>query len=417
MARNRSKRTDVSRLLDLPENIFTKIFSYFEPHYVYFMLRNICRRINTYVDTYVQLEEIFFNPKIHQSSRTYFIFKRLHKVVSIYCKLSAPYPGKSSLRSKINNVKGYSDYEKQLSELGLIVINKVVAGALNRRCTKINADGYSISRLDCILHEYSPDKNIWLELLVNTRCKKNPMGCWENYCAISSCSIGNTKTLLLVRRTNYSTLLENRNRLLMLDVKMEISNMSETTNTCLLSETLLPDHLRQAEDFSMVNIIQNKILLIGSSLLMSEGTLNDEENDIHWLSFNCKNPKAFDNPTCFKLKDYVYIIRHDKRWISMDDNPRIRRFPLQHSLHNKVTCDKYNINTFEYHENVWPVLGIDDTPNSRRIGEPAIKVLTDTKETFAIMIIEKYPETTTVIFTEKEGFEYVSYHLDIPISP
>ena len=40
--------------LDLPEEVFRKIFAYLPDPVLHFLLRNVCRKLREYVDGYVQ---------------------------------------------------------------------------------------------------------------------------------------------------------------------------------------------------------------------------------------------------------------------------------------------------------------------------------------------------------------------------
>ena len=131
MAMERPETKSKVSILDLPESIFTEIiFPYFEFQHVYFKLRSICRRIKEYVDSYVELGGIYFNPNFDKTSRTYFVFKRQQKVVFVYCKWSKPY----------SNHFPFWFSKTNFSAFGLNIDNKVVVGTLCERYVRLNKD-------------------------------------------------------------------------------------------------------------------------------------------------------------------------------------------------------------------------------------------------------------------------------------
>ena len=353
------------------------------------------------------------NPNFYKSSRTYFIFKRHQKVVSVYCKYSKPYSDDFPSWCDPMNRTDFIDF-------GLYFDNKVVVGTLCERYTRLNDDSVSESKFECVLYEYSPKKNIWQELPEKTRYKYDVIGYRKKYVTISSCLIGNSKILSFVRERNYmrSEGLHNTNVLLMLDPNMKMLNMRKAPKNCSVLEVQLPDSLKSLLDFSMVNINQTQVLVIGGiydhgrdrtkfNHLIWKGTMNDEENDIHWVSLDCKMSKALTQPNCFKLKDSIYIVSRNAAIMEYTPCSSKLRNSFRcfiSSSHRDDTCDRYNIGTSKYDENVWQL------HNHYSLSG----VMTDANETFAIMMNETYQDTSILSFTEHRGFEYVKDKLVIP---
>ena len=418
MARIQPNTTKKLVLLDVPENVFTEIFKYFKYRHVYLTLRMVCRRIKKYVDSYIQVGGVFFSPNLYQSSRTYIVLKRNHQLISVYCKLSGPYPMPHSWVNKGYPVRVS---QNEFADFGLIFNNKILIGIV---CTKRIKYSITVTKAGCIQHEYNSRKDTFYQLHEKIVYKnRNERNWWlKGYVTMTSCLVGSSKVLSCFRERYYfgSARAPRPNILLMLDCNIKNYNKSNGSITSLISIIKLPSPLKTLVDFSLVYIRPDKVLLIGGgkshdhiydttedNLYMWLGTINNEDNDIHWMSLDCKMPKALRNPTCFKLKDNIYIIDHDK-WTFKHTNCG--------NYESTAICNMYNMVTCKYYENVWPL------PNSftvhkykskaRTLQKPSLRVMTDEKETFAILTNKACMDEASLLFTANDGFGHVPYWLD-----
>ena len=443
MATKRLDTVQKTVLLDLPERIFVEIFQHLEYHYVFLNLRMVCHRIKEYVDNYIQLGGIFFSPKLHQIlyegaplSGTYFVFKRHHQVVSVYCEISAPVPKPRSWDITKEVFRG------EIGDFCLLDNNKLIISILR---DKRGAQGrYTIlsTKAQFVQYQYNQERKTWSERIEKTFYRNYNKRYFEYDVSMSSCPIGNLKILSFVNHKKYLKIGEvpKPNKLFMLDFKIRKSNLCNVPLPCLISKMALPTPLRTLVDFSMINISKNKVLVIGGGCLSAmrndqyndqvehtnnanrliwEGTVNNKENDINWISLDCKIPKAFFSPICFKLKENIYIVGYGNcdyestRYI-VGHTELIDR----HCDYKSIgTCDKYNLLTSEYHENVWPLPYSVLMTDFMKLYKPSVRVMIDQKETFAIIKNAKYneqlyKEATILLFTEKGGFENVPFHYE-----
>ena len=88
-------------LIDLCEDVLHEIFRYFDYHYTYLNLRNVCNRLRCCVDRFMQLGGIFMliersNPfeevLKRRSSELIYAYKQNGNLVSIRSKLTPPLP-------------------------------------------------------------------------------------------------------------------------------------------------------------------------------------------------------------------------------------------------------------------------------------------------------------------------------------
>ena len=205
--------------LDLPENVFRKIFRYFEDKTVYITFRNLCKKIKVYVDAYVQLGGIFVIPsrnKVPYLIRPFifYVLKQRCKVLSVYCKSS--YPAYVDLYPCIptHEIGGPGSFSFVLEDK-LIVGNVFVRTSTNI-LHEIQPFGKRQRKIECGFNEYDLKRNIWVSFSVEYESTfvQDLFGVFPfnrykqqgKIVDVCSCSIGEGKLILLFNESEHHSL-------------------------------------------------------------------------------------------------------------------------------------------------------------------------------------------------------------------
>ena len=180
----------------------------------------------------------------------------------------------------------------------------------------------------------------------------------------------------------------------------------------------VPEELQRLKDFSLLNITNSCILLIGGKYgeinnvlnrVIWQGTLTDGNTKIIWKAINIGGSCIGFYPICFKLKDNVYITG-DRKHCTSDTRNNSGDFitwhmPCPSCIAISNTVDRYNYKEKKMYLNAYSIP--DVLPKS------FLKIATDKNETFAVLVFKRghlrrlSREEKMLIFTKKYGFVQV----------
>ena len=120
-------------ILDLDENIFREIFSHLDHCNLYFSVKNVCRTLKNYVDSYIQFGGAFIlSPRAPDIPiEILYIFKRNEKPASSCSKLIPPLPYPSEGHE--DNTLYKRDKIHYLKTFGGIIKGNVIVGVYYRK--------------------------------------------------------------------------------------------------------------------------------------------------------------------------------------------------------------------------------------------------------------------------------------------
>ena len=208
-------------LIDLCEDVLHEIFRYFDYHYTYLNLRNVCNRFRCCVDRFMQLGGIFMliersNPfeevLKRRSSELIYAYKQNGNLVSIRSKPTPPLPDpdKDRIRRIVEDEilkKGSSSTE--IGTFGHVINGKIIAGVCYKECYETKVEPYglierlrnrgtqsqrleSVCRIVIYLYEYQIKRNRWLPALP---LKSNILGIYNDTsidCQLFSCELSDS---------------------------------------------------------------------------------------------------------------------------------------------------------------------------------------------------------------------------------
>ena len=432
---------DGINFLDLNEDIFRRIFNHLEDETVYFILRNVCRKIKQYADTYIQLGGTFMcatGPD--NSSEIIYVFKRNDRVISISSKLVASYP------RRLHNYSNIAPTD--LISFATIFNQKIVVGTWTwenvddrqsndeyvaiptylRHLLNPTPAGRIKGRNEFHVNLYNVRDNKWSKpinvtnLIQQTRRRSSSrFANHEKFCISNWCPIGEFKMLLWY--TDIAAPENNHQRLLHLNKACtKNANVTLPHNHFTYSSSLIqgprerarsslppltylspliqaPPPLTDIINFTLTRVSHDKMMLAGGFFasynkpnpFLWQGTLVNEVTPLTWESVTDVSITLRLSPTCFKLKDNFYIVG--------GETP-VTTGAANFISHNYLLCcDKYNLKEKKYYHTAhtlpYPVLGYKSM------------VATDENETFAI-IMNCMTNGRALIFTENRGFEEIS---------
>ena len=376
----------ITGIIDLPEQIFRKIFQHISTQELFFTIRKLNRDVKKYVEDYLSLQGVFvFIREQNMPTRVILIFKREGNKYVTHSWVAPSFPMLDhSSNINIENTK--------LHMFPLLTMSKGIQGPLlfgvhSRIPYRYfrGVQGSMTERVAVDLYGFEADKCCWKHL--KTR-----------YANINGqmiiCSAINDSTLLMFQSTEkegigYSLKL--------------ISVCVDTVPNSYLNvftghgqrRMNIPEEVQQLSDFSFLTLSNDSIALIGGrygyysapygapvlNRVIWQGTLIDGNTKIEWDAIDIGGYCMGYNPICFKLQDNVYIITGDRKHCASDNN-RIWHSSCVSCTHHNNTFDRYNYKEKKMYLNAYSM------PDGFFNVYHPLQFATDKNEAFAVFLLK-----------------------------
>ena len=180
----------------------------------------------------------------------------------------------------------------------------------------------------------------------------------------------------------------------------------------------IPKEVEQLNGFSLVNLKNDSILLIGGGYIRGsrysgpsepnrviwQGTLADKNTKMEWDRIDIGGSWMGYNSICFKLKDNIYITTKHRKHCSSGKNC-LAHSPCPSCIDISGMFDRYNYKEKKMYLNAFSI----PVALYKIIHAYAVKIATDKDETLAVFVLKQIPPFEgrmgcVLIFTEKDGF-------------
>ena len=395
----------ITCILDLPEEIFRKIFQHISSQELFFTIIKVNRDVQQYVEDYLSLQGVFVLIR-EQNMPTLLIhiFKREGNKYETHSLIAPSFPILDhSSNINVENAK--------LDLFPLLTISTGIQGPLLfgvhsriRIVSRIGVPFYNNSiagRVAVDLYGFDVDKCSWKHLKTRYANIKNRI---IMFSALSD------STLLIFQSTRkegigYSLELIS----ICLDTDPHSSLKDSTGHG--QRRINIPEEVQRLRDFSLLTLTNNSIVLIGGryvyypapygspavdvlNRVIWQGTLTNGNTKIEWDAINIGRSRMGYNPICFKLRDNVYITGDHKNCSS---DTLLRTFHRYNYKEKKMYLNAYSM------------------PDGLSNMYHPVQIAKDENETFAVLVFKnipphisrRYGNMKMSIFTEEGGFVQV----------
>ena len=399
---------DITCILDLPEQIFRKIFRHISTQELFFTIRKLNRDVKKYVEDYLSLQGVFILIREqNMPTLVILIFKREGNKYVTHSTVAPSFP-------MLDHSSNINVENAKLHLFPLLTMSTAVQGPLlfgvHSRTPSRYFRGVA-ERVAVDLHGFDADKCCWKHL--KTR-----------YVNINGqmiiCSVLNDSTLLMFHSTGHEGIYY-KLKLISICVDTVPNSYLNVFTGHGKRRMNIPEEIQQLSDFSVLTLSNDSIALIGGrygyysasygspvlNRVIWQGTLTDGNTTIQWDAIDIGGSCMGCNPICFKLKNNVYITG-DRKHCSCGNN-RIWHSSCLSCTHITNTFDRYNYKEKKMYTDAYAMP--DELSN---MCQP-VQIATDKNETFAVFVFKNEPsyacgigcEVKMLIFTEEDGFVQV----------
>ena len=413
----------ITSILDLPEHVLRNIFRHVSIEELFTTVRNVNPNIKKYIDDYLPLVGVFLLIRGKGlTTRSIHIFKPKGSNFVTISAIVQPF--------SVSDLSAYMRVEEENLDMFPVAFPSTeIQGALlfglySRSYISASENHIAEHSIAVDLYVFDVEMSHW-KLLKTRDAKLNGR--------VMLCSAISDSTLLTFLRTSrkgkgYQT-------------KLISISMDTVPNSFFRLFTgndprsiKMPEELHQLSEFSMLNLTNNSILLIGGSYFNDmapsgenlflnreiwHGTLVDGNSKIVWNAIDIGGSCMGHRPICFKLKDNVYIT--GERTHCTSGIPEFPGFPWKR-FSPGLRCpscidignnfDRYDCKEKKLYLNAYSM------PYALSKMYHPVKIATDKNETFAVLVLNNKPsceermsngekescEEIMLIFTEEDGF-------------
>ena len=414
------KDDGVIGIRDLPEQIFRNIFQYIGNYELFSTMRKLNRDVRKYVDNYFPLQGVFVLIREHNvASRLIHIFKCQGENFVTQSSLAQPFPmcehgsHMQTETTKLHLLPLSIPSNESQGPL-LFAIHSNIVFTNHTVCENGVWKPFFPGKVAMDLYEFDVKMCHW-KLLKTRYGNLNSQ--------IVSCALINDSTFLMFLRSRH---LNKEYRMKLKSMAMDTAPNSFSRNFTGDDERRMniPKEVNRLTEFSLLSTANNSIALIGGvydrdrNRVIWQGTLTDGNTKIEWDAIDIGGSWMGYNPICFRLKDNVFITgnRHRQHCTNHNYCSRIQHFTCPSCFPMGNTLDRYDFKEKKMYLNAYSM------PYPYTKMYHPVKIATDKKETFAVLVFRNKPpnevmypeykknyedlicEEKVLIFTEKEGF-------------